>query len=111
QYPPFFYYNNTPTTYTHPLSLHDALPIWKHVGRSQQQTSLPRSGSSTLRLIIHGPSVSWPLPGPGRRATPALPHPTRLAHPAARSEEHTSELQSLTNLVCRLLLEKKNHPN
>src|SRR5258706_8025721 len=27
----------------------------------------------------------------------------------ARSEEHTSELQSLTNLVCRLLLEKKNH--
>src|SRR5258706_9656961 len=26
-----------------------------------------------------------------------------------RSEEHTSELQSLTNLVCRLLLEKKNH--
>src|SRR5258706_7236490 len=27
-----------------------------------------------------------------------------------RSEEHTSELQSLTNLVCRLLLEKKNHP-
>src|SRR5258706_2037919 len=29
-------------------------------------------------------------------------------HTAARSEEHTSELQSLTNLVCRLLLEKKN---
>src|SRR5437016_6512738 len=28
---------------------------------------------------------------------------------ARRSEEHTSELQSLTNLVCRLLLEKKNH--
>src|SRR5438093_8404533 len=28
-----------------------------------------------------------------------------------RSEEHTSELQSLTNLVCRLLLEKKNNPN
>src|SRR5438093_7683345 len=27
----------------------------------------------------------------------------------SRSEEHTSELQSLTNLVCRLLLEKKNH--
>src|SRR5438046_4910682 len=31
--------------------------------------------------------------------------------PAARSEEHTSELQSLTNLVCRLLLEKKNTQN
>src|SRR2546430_11966474 len=31
----------------------------------------------------------------------------RLAEPAARSEEHTSELQSQSNLVCRLLLEKK----
>src|SRR5437016_10370852 len=30
-------------------------------------------------------------------------------HPVTRSEEHTSELQSLTNLVCRLLLEKKKH--
>src|SRR5437016_7101398 len=36
--------------------------------------------------------------------------PTRLRRPwaASRSEEHTSELQSLTNIVCRLLLEKKN---
>src|SRR5437016_10980947 len=33
----------------------------------------------------------------------------RLAKNAFRSEEHTSELQSLTNLVCRLLLEKKKH--
>src|SRR5437016_10902970 len=32
-----------------------------------------------------------------------------IASAAARSEEHTSELQSLTNLVCRLLLEKKTH--
>src|SRR5256885_8789858 len=32
-----------------------------------------------------------------------------IAQPAARSEEHTSELQSPCNLVCRLLLEKKNH--
>src|SRR5258706_12153778 len=35
------------------------------------------------------------------------PLPYIVAHPAVRSEEHTSELQSLTNLVCRLLLEKK----
>src|SRR5258706_12031090 len=33
-----------------------------------------------------------------------------LGYPSARSEEHTSELQSLTNLVCRLLLEKKKTP-
>src|SRR5438046_10246056 len=32
-----------------------------------------------------------------------------ITHAPARSEEHTSELQSLTNLVCRLLLEKKNN--
>ena len=32
----------------------------------------------------------------------------KSGHPFARSEEHTSELQSLVNLVCRLLLEKKN---
>src|SRR5262249_62390449 len=38
-----------------------------------------------------------------------LPASARTAVGAARSEEHTSELQSLTNLVCRLLLEKKKH--
>src|SRR5256885_12996418 len=40
----------------------------------------------------------------GRSPCPGLPH---QAHQAARSEEHTSELQSPCNLVCRLLLEKK----
>src|SRR5437016_7374453 len=35
----------------------------------------------------------------------------RIAMPLFRSEEHTSELQSLTNLVCRLLLEKKKNPH
>src|SRR2546430_11444294 len=39
-------------------------------------------------------------------------HAARLmVHHAARSEEHTSELQSQSNLVCRLLLEKKNNTN
>src|SRR5215213_11492888 len=50
-------------------------------------------------------------PGPVARRRPArprcTPRPRRGAHAAPRSEEHTSELQSLTNLVCRLLLEKK----
>src|SRR5258706_12098546 len=51
-----------------------------------------------------------------RRAEVHTPRPRR-AHPcstrsdAGRSEEHTSELQSLTNLVCRLLLEKKKNIN
>src|SRR5436309_8726748 len=41
------------------------------------------------------------------RAVPAVPRLARARH-AGRSEEHTSELQSRENLVCRLLLEKKN---
>src|SRR2546427_7727692 len=49
------------------------------------------------------PWDSWPAPGPGRTAS--------ASWPPARSEEHTSELQSQSNLVCRLLLEKKKKPN
>src|SRR2546430_3129212 len=49
----------------------------------------------------------WPIP----RSLPVCPDPARIipcrANPRARSEEHTSELQSQSNLVCRLLLEKK----
>src|SRR5690242_20948524 len=41
------------------------------------------------------------------RVTILMPHPERVTRSAQRSEEHTSELQSHVNLVCRLLLEKK----
>src|SRR5438046_4135052 len=44
---------------------------------------------------------------PGDRASDALEHRAHQGVLDHRSEEHTSELQSLTNLVCRLLLEKK----
>src|SRR5205807_7836942 len=44
---------------------------------------------------------------PGERAGVAGRHPVRVEEERARSEEHTSELQSPCNLVCRLLLEKK----
>src|SRR5688572_32555287 len=45
----------------------------------------------------------------GSRVVPSSrAHPTHAQTPCARSEEHTSELQSQSNLVCRLLLEKKN---
>src|SRR5438046_7092817 len=48
----------------------------------------------------------------GRKAAPsATATPVRIVAVALRSEEHTSELQSLTNLVCRLLLEKKKKKN
>src|SRR5438046_8508583 len=48
-----------------------------------------------------------PVLGPGGLLEFALRAMESLIPPTARSEEHTSELQSLTNLVCRLLLEKK----
>src|SRR5438045_7620347 len=73
-----FFSNDTATTEIYTLSLHDALPISTGVIWS------PRSGSS------------WVEPQRQPRRSPRL-----------RSEEHTSELQSLRHLVCRLLLEKK----
>src|SRR2546430_7089507 len=74
----FFFFNDTATTEIYTLSLHDALPIFPRPRRPCL------SHSRADRLLV---DVSrWR---------------------AARSEEHTSELQSQSNLVCRLLLEKK----
>src|SRR2546430_8111857 len=67
-------------------------------------TTLFRSGSSESRLPVRrrgGRVVATRAP-PGTRPTPPGDGPAAL-----RSEEHTSELQSQSNLVCRLLLEKK----
>src|SRR5262245_62452871 len=51
------------------------------------------------------PSSWWP-----RACAPSVAPSRRLRSPCERSEEHTSELQSLRHLVCRLLLEKKKTP-
>src|SRR2546427_10219688 len=89
----FFFFNDTATTEIYTLSLHDALPICDvllAVGTRQQDFT---SGSHALygHARVLGLNVQ-PLD-------------------AARSEEHTSELQSQSNLVCRLLLEKKKKKN
>src|SRR6266568_1100286 len=77
----YFFFNDPATTEIYTLSLHDALPIcWRQ--------------STTERVAIT-PSAAMPTT-----------KPTVKTH---RSEEHTSELQSQFHLVCRLLLEKKNH--
>src|SRR5437899_6153964 len=80
-------------TQLYTLSLHDALPIW---------VAPPR------RRVTAGGGVE-PDRGLRRRGrSPRLGRPRgSRAAPGARSEEHTSELQSLRHLVCRLLLEKK----
>src|SRR3712207_8929247 len=84
----FFFFNDTATTEIYTLSLHDALPIW---GSS---CPAPRTYSPTL------------IAGVRRNSWYSLPSWVRSAATLARSEEHTSELQSRQYLVCRLLLEK-----
>src|SRR2546423_15307648 len=75
----FFFFNDTATTEIYTLSLHDALPICEW---SRWRSATFASSYFSFCLMA---------------MTCAVP----------RSEEHTSELQSLAYLVCRLLLEKK----
>src|SRR5262245_65221917 len=82
----FFFFNDPATTEIYTLSLHDALPISSELFR--------RCGLGLARAAAHLPSQCC-----GRRRVDL------------RSEEHTSELQSLRHLVCRLLLEKKKKKN
>src|SRR3712207_9250165 len=90
-----FFFNDTATTEIYTLSLHDALPI------------------SRARQDHWSPTAARPPPHRRRRTRRrrgdersglARRFPVGIA---ARSEEHTSELQSRQYLVCRLLLEKK----
>src|SRR2546430_16933465 len=75
-----FFFNDTATTEIYTLSLHDALPILHDLVESPG----PKQGRLDHIQTVRGPQDEHP-----------------------RSEEHTSELQSQSNLVCRLLLEKK----
>src|SRR6266704_931336 len=74
----FFFFNDTPTTEIYTLSLHDALPISRALSQAERAEILG---------VLHAERFVDQAP--------------------ARSEEHTSELQSRFDLVCRLLLEKK----
>src|SRR5438093_5466170 len=77
--------------------------LFRSVGQEGQTLRLgqERAQLAPLRILqIH--SAQRPQPDHIGRVTLA----SQVSHPP-RSEEHTSELQSLTNLVCRLLLEKK----
>src|SRR5438093_10297394 len=89
----FFQAAVTPDIYT--LSLYDALPISGADGGSH---SVVRRAAETARARSEVDR---------RGAERRLARRPVEAQPPTRSEEHTSELQSLTNLVCRLLLEKK----
>src|SRR5438105_6860010 len=86
----FFFFNDTATTEIYTLSLHDALPI----SFADAVLSLQNCRRSLKSRVDHD-----------------LDHVGEDFHVHAdflmRSEEHTSELQSRVDLVCRLLLEKK----
>src|SRR5256885_4107364 len=94
----FFFFNDTATTEIYTLSLHDALPI---CGDQVDAMSCGSGMERNRRPVAWNRAVAT-AGAVGPRATSPQPWGE-----VARSEEHTSELQSPCNLVCRLLLEKK----
>src|SRR5690242_21296441 len=92
--------NVTPTPYIFTLSLHDALPIWTNFH--------PAASASAFRRLLQPFRPSLVIAVDVTPTAPAA-RGVIIGVVIARSEEHTSELQSHVNLVCRLLLEKKNH--
>src|SRR5260221_12782441 len=92
----FFFFNDTATTEIYTLSLHDALPILT---------------AYRIDFIHEDDARAVPFGLVKQVAHAACAHAHEHLHEFrtadARSEEHTSELQSHSDLVCRLLLEKK----
>src|SRR5690606_41911359 len=101
----FSFFSHLSTTALYALSLHDALPIC--LTRTVQSDTLFDFGAEVTDQTLNGPcgrvaqradGVTFDLRGDLKQ---------RVDFGWIRSEEHTSELQSRENLVCRLLLEKK----
>src|SRR5690606_41492799 len=100
----FCYFSGTATADIYTLSLHDALPIFgAAAGKITVKARLTVPTSSVRATLIH----SLRTPTTPNAVLSSIGHTEQMK---MRSEEHTSELQSRENLVCRLLLEKKkNH--
>src|SRR2546430_8346236 len=95
----FFFFNDTATTEIYTLSLHDALPIF-----ALRKTESTRWINRSCRFA--GPCAKFSIAS-GCQMSPTRFVSSGMSAIPLRSEEHTSELQSQSNLVCRLLLEKK----
>src|SRR2546426_2277662 len=93
-----FFFNDTATTEIYTLSLHDALPIFL-VG--EEKATPPARTSEVRRKVAKSAGTR------GDNFAFCVPSASPSFFLNSRSEEHTSELQSPCNLVCRLLLEKK----
>src|SRR5690606_41826263 len=95
--PRLFYFNATATSESYTLSLHDALPIY------EIRVFLSASETHNQKNVNRGVEASLE----GFEEVMRIANDAGIPVEGARSEEHTSELQSRENLVCRLLLEKK----
>src|SRR5437773_11042298 len=88
-----FYFNGPATTQIYTLSLHDALPICR-------ESPVPNMRTAAFGIALVASTAALAAELESRQLTHYIPQNDR-------SEEHTSELQSHHDLVCRLLLEKK----
>src|SRR2546430_4201600 len=94
----FFFLNDPATTEISPLPLHDALPISRDwVEEVERRVAAGREFQDAVREVLAANAQLLVLARQQRKKK------------RKRSEEHTSELQSQSNLVCRLLLEKKKN--
>src|SRR5207247_9316979 len=104
----FFHASGPTATYT--LSLHDALPISVVEERVRVSVDPQRRASHRVLHIQNEPGVGA-MAHEGRsdrkRVRREVGDDDRFTREGRRSEEHTSELQSRVDLVCRLLLENK----
>src|SRR2546427_8226436 len=107
----FFFLNDPPPTEISPLPLHDALPIPLGVAdlRAGSRPGLDafERGDRIVRVAAARPRAERRHVIVRERADHRQRVPRGPEREQIRSEEHTSELQSQSNLVCRLLLEKK----
>src|SRR2546430_2035157 len=102
-----FFFNDTATTEIYTLSLHDALPIYPRPLRRSFDDRTPCAWSCSP-MPVEGPLALQRFASAGQcLLAAALVAP--LPSDAQRSEEHTSELQSQSKLVCRLLLDNNKH--
>src|SRR2546427_7430201 len=96
----FFFFNDTATTEIYTLSLHDALPIFEKAREEADSQFTSTCGDGARHPKAEQVYLLEEKGRPGE----LMPI---MEDEHGRSEEHTSELQSQSNLVCRLLLEKK----
>src|SRR5206468_11555888 len=107
--PTSFSFNDAATTEISTLSLHDALPISGFSAASDQFPALSAASAIANEVVVafgaYANNITWGA---------TTPYTNRVNNGTVgiegdRSEEHTSELQSRSDLVCRLLLEKKKN--